>query len=272
MRPPAASLLFGARMEPRYRQAAVRIAKRAGKLLQAELGGPHQIAFKGAPTNLVTEMDRRAEALIIEALRSAFPRHAVLSEERGLVGGRSRHRWVVDPLDGTTNYAHGLPFFAVSLALQVERQTRLGVVYDPNLDECFVAERGRGAFLNGRRLAVSATATLNESLLATGLPYDVRETPRNNLAEFRRFSLRCQGVRRIGSAVLYFAYVAAGRLDGYWELRLGPWDAAAGALLVEEAGGTVTDLEGGPLDPDHPAVVASNGRIHAEMLRVLKET
>ncbi len=258
-------------MDDRYRSVAIETARRAGMLLRAEAGKRREISFKGAPTNLVTEMDRRAEDLIIEAVRREFPTHAILSEERGLVGGPSSYRWIVDPLDGTTNYAHGIPVFAVSIALEVDGRTRLGVAYDPNLDECFVAARGGGAWLNGERLSVSETPTLNESLLATGFPYGIRELARNNLAEFAAFSLRCRGVRRMGSAVLYFCYVAAGRLDGYWELRLGPWDAAAGALMVEEAGGRVTNLEGGALDLERPAVVASNGRIHDEMLRVLKE-
>jgi myo-inositol-1(or 4)-monophosphatase len=259
-------------MDDRYRRVAVETAKRAGALLRAEAGKRRQISFKGSPTNLVTEMDRRAEALIIDSIRAAFPAHAILSEERGAVGGPSSHRWIIDPLDGTTNYAHGIPIVGVSIALQVDGQIRLGVVYDPNLEECFVGERGKGAWLDGRPLSVSRTPTLNESLLATGFPYGIRETPRNNLAEFAAFSLRCRGVRRMGSAVLYFCYVAAGRLDGYWELRLGPWDAAAGALIVEEAGGRVTNIEGGPLDLERPAVVASNGVIHDEMLEVLRTT
>ena len=258
-------------MNDRDQMVAIDTAKRAGALLHAELGKRREIAFKGSPTNLVTEMDRRAEALIIEAIQAEFPRDAILSEERGTVDGSSSRRWIIDPLDGTTNYAHGIPIFCVSIALEVDGQARLGVVYDPNLDECFVATRGRGAWLNGERLAVSEAVTLNESLVATGLPYNIRETPCNNLAEFAAFSLRCQGVRRMGSAVLYFCYVAAGRLDGYWELRVGPWDAAAGVLMVEEAGGRITNLEGGPLNPERPEVVASNGRIHDEMLRVLKE-
>jgi myo-inositol-1(or 4)-monophosphatase len=258
-------------MNERDQQVAIDTAKRAGALLHAELGKRREIAFKGSPTNLVTEMDRRAEALIIEAIQAGFPGDAILSEERGTLGGPSGRRWIVDPLDGTTNYAHGISIFCVSIALEVDGQTRLGVVYDPSLDECFVAGRGRGAWLNGERLSVSDAPTLNASLVATGLPYNIRETPRNNLAEFAAFSLRCQGVRRMGSAVLYFCYVAAGRLDGYWELRVGPWDAAAGVLMVEEAGGRVTNLEGGPLNPERPEVVASNGRIHDEMLRVLKE-
>ncbi len=254
----------------RFRDLAIDAARRAGKLLRAEQGKRRQVAFKGSPTNLVTEMDGRAEALIIETLQAAFPTHAILSEERGSVGPASPYRWIIDPLDGTTNYAHGFPLYTVSIALEANGEVVLGVAYDPNLDECFVAERGKGSFLTGEPLRVSETPTLNESLLATGFPYNIREARDNNLTEYAAFSLRCQGVRRVGSAVLYLCYVAAGRLDGYWELRVGPWDAAAGALMVEEAGGRVTDLAGHRLDLNEPKIVASNGRIHDEMLRVLK--
>ena len=251
------------------RRHAIEAARAAGHLLREALSGPRRVSFKGSPTNLVTEMDARAERLVFDRLREAFPDDASLGEEGGTRPGRSGRRWIVDPLDGTTNYAHGLPIFGVSIALETAGRVVLGVVYDPNRDELFVAERGAGAVLNERPLAVSATATLDESLVATGFPYDVRGTPDNNLAELAAFTVRAQGVRRIGSAVLYLAYVAAGRLDGYWELRLGPWDIAAGALLVEEAGGRVTDLAGDPIDIDAPRVVASNGKIHDEMLRVL---
>src|SRR3990170_376005 len=163
-------------MNERDEQVAIDTAKRAGALLRAELGKRRQITFKGTPTNLVTEMDRRAEALIIEAIQAGFPGDAILSEERGTLGGPSGRRWIIDPLDGTTNYAHGIPIFCVSIALEVDGQTRLGVVYDPNFDECFVAGRGRGAWRNGERLSVSEAATLNESLVATGLPYNIRGT------------------------------------------------------------------------------------------------
>lgn len=253
------------------RRVAVDAAQAAGRLLRSKLFGPRRIAYKGSPTNLVTEMDARAEVLILERLRAAFPDDAILSEEAGTLAGRSGRRWLVDPLDGTTNYAHGLPLFAVSIALEVDKEVRLGVIYDPNLDELFVAERGGGAFVNDTALAVSTTATLDESLLATGFPYDIRESMENNLAQYAALSLRSRGVRRLGSAVLYLSYVAAGRMDGYWELRLAPWDVAAGSLLVEEAGGRVTNLAGGRLDLDAPAVVASNARIHDAMLAVLGE-
>jgi myo-inositol-1(or 4)-monophosphatase len=253
------------------RRVAVDAARAAGQLLRTELRGPRRVAFKGTPTNLVTEMDARAEALITARLRHAFPDDAILAEEGGATRGDSGRRWIIDPLDGTTNYAHGLPVFAVSIGLELAGRMALGVVYDPNADELFVAERGVGAWLGETRLAVSPTATLGASLLATGFPYNVRETADNNLAEFAAFTLRAQGVRRMGSAVIYLAYVAAGRIDGYWELRLGPWDAAAGALLVEEAGGRITDLAGRPVDLDAPRLIASNGRIHDEMLSVLTD-
>ena len=250
---------------------AVEAARAAGDLLRGELLNPRRIAFKGSPTNLVTEMDARAEALIVERLLAAFPADAVLAEERGAQAGRSGRRWIIDPLDGTTNYAHGLPLYCVSIALEAGGRVELGVAYDPSHGELFVAERGAGAFCNDARLTVSSATTLDQSLLATGFPYDIRVNPDNNLKEYAAFSRRAQGVRRLGSAVLYLAWVAAGRFDGYWELRLGAWDVAAAGLMVEEAGGRLTSITGGPLDLEHPTVVASNGRIHDEMLAVLKE-
>ncbi len=254
------------------RRVAVEAARAAGHLLRAELVGPRHIQYKGSPTNLVTEMDRRAEALILERLGDAFPDDAVLAEETGTRPGRSGRRWIVDPLDGTTNYAHGVPIFAVSIALERAGRVVLGVIYDPHDDALYVAERGRGATVNDQPLAVSETTSLDHSLLTTGFPYNIRETPDNNLVQYAAFSLRSRGVRRFGSAVIDFAWVAAGRFDGFWELRLGAWDVAAGALLVEEAGGRVTNLTGGPLSLEAPAVVASNGRIHDAMLAALRET
>ena len=261
-----------ARLRPMFaleRRLAIEAARAAGELLLSELAGARRIAFKGTPTNLVTEMDARAETLILERVRAAFPDYAMLSEEMGGATGRSGRRWIVDPLDGTTNYAHGLPLFGVSIALEVAGRVEVGVVYDPVHAELYVAERGAGAFLNDRKLSVSRTATLDESLLATGFPYNIRETDDNNLREYAAFSLRAQGVRRLGSAVLYLAWLAAGRFDGYWELRTGPWDVAAGGLIVEEAGGRVTSIDGAALNIDRPTVVASNGHIHDEMLEVL---
>ena len=264
-------MLSSAVVSDSFRDVAVAAARRAGALLHAQLGAAHRVSHKGTPVNLVTEMDRAAEALIIEAIRSRFPNHAILAEESGQLEGAPRYRWIVDPLDGTTNYAHGLPHYGVSIALEVDGRPALGVVYDPSRDECFVAERGRGGFLNGAPIHVSGAGHLNESLLCTGYGYDIREARDNNLAEHAALALRCQSVRETGSAVLDLAAVAAGRLDAYWELRLGPWDVAAGMVLVEEAGGRVTDPAGAPVDLNAPAVVASNGLIHDEILQVLRE-
>jgi myo-inositol-1(or 4)-monophosphatase len=253
------------------RRVAIDVARAAGELLRAEFRDAHRVGFKGQTSNLVTEMDERAEELIVGRLASAFPDDTILAEERGATPGRSGRRWIVDPLDGTTNYAHGLPVFSVSIALEVDRRIALGVAYNPSLDEIYVAERGHGATVNDERLAVSTATTLEQSLLATNFPYDIRETPDTNLKEYAAFALRCRGVRRLGSAVLDLAWVAAGRFDGFWELRLGPWDVAAASLFVEEAGGRVTNLVGAAVDLGAPAVVASNGRIHDEMLTVLGE-
>ena len=253
------------------RHVAIDAARAAGELLQAEFRAAHRVACKGQTSNLVTEMDERAEELIVGRLASAFPDDTILAEERGAAPGRSGRRWIVDPLDGTTNYAHGLPVFSVSIALEVDRRIALGVAYNPSLDELYVAERGHGATVNDERLAVSTATTLEQSLLATNFPYNIRETPDTNLKEYAAFALRCRGVRRLGSAVLDLAWVAAGRFDGFWELRLGPWDVAAASLFVEEAGGRVTNLVGAAVDLDAPAVVASNSRIHDDMLAVLRE-
>jgi myo-inositol-1(or 4)-monophosphatase len=253
------------------RRVAVDAARAAGRLLRDELSGVRRIAYKGAPTNLVTEMDRRAEAEILGRLRDTFPDDAILSEEAGAAGGRSGRRWIVDPLDGTTNYAHGLPLFGVSIALEAERRIVLGVVYDPSRDELFVGERGAGATLNDAPIRVSSTALLDESLLVTGFPYNIRQTRDTNLPEYAAFSVRARAVRRLGSAVLDLSYVACGRFDAFWELRLGAWDVAAGTLLVEEAGGLVTGIDGRPLDIDAPTLVASNRLVHHEVLGVLGE-
>ena len=253
------------------RRVAIDAARAAGLLLRDEVSGARRIAYKGSPTNLVTEMDQRAEAEILGRLRGAFPDDAILSEETGASAGRSGRRWIVDPLDGTTNYAHGLPVFSVSIALEAEHRIVLGVVYDPSRDELFVAERGRGATLGETRIRVSPTASLGESLLTTGFPYNIRDTRDTNLPEYAAFSVRARAVRRLGSAVIDLAYVACGRFDAFWELQLGAWDVAAGSLLVEEAGGTVTGIDGGPLDVDAPTLVASNGLVHHDVLRVLKD-
>jgi myo-inositol-1(or 4)-monophosphatase len=248
---------------------ALEAARGAGRLLREELGGTRHIRHKRSVIDLVTEMDQRAEAFIVERLRGAFPDHAILAEESGATDGHSGYRWLIDPLDGTTNYAHGLPIFAVSVGLERAGVVELGVAYDPSRDECFVAERGQGATLNGEAIRVSSVDALDQALLVTGFPYDIRTTAETNLPQYAALSIRSQAVRRLGSAVLDLCYVACGRLDGFWELSLGPWDMAAGGLIVQEAGGRVTNVCGGPWRLEGPGVLASNGRVHDAMLSAL---
>ena len=247
------------------------VAREAGDLLRGRLHDRHFIQYKGE-INLVTEADRLSELLIVERIRWEFPMHDILTEESPETTNGSDFRWIIDPLDGTTNYAHGYPVFCVSIALEVTGVIMLGVVYNPMLDELFTAERGAGAFLNGKRLTVSRTETLSRSLLATGFPYDIREDRNNNINYFEVMALSAQAVRRAGSAALDLAYLAAGRFDGFWELKLMPWDTAAGWLLVEEAGGGVTDLCGDPYHLHSRNMLASNSLIHAEMVRILAGT
>ena len=248
--------------------AAQEAAKEAGRILMEGFGRRTKVYYKGR-IDLVTDVDRRSEASIVSFLHRRFPDYTILSEEGQGYDGKGAARWIVDPLDGTTNYAHGFPFFSISIALEQEGRPRCGVVYDPLREEWFTTVRGDGAYLNGEPIHVSDTAQLEEALLATGFPYDMKESPDNNLDHFRNFSLRAQAVRRPGVASIDLAYVAAGRLDGFWEFKLKAWDVAAGALLVTEAGGTVSDFRGGPLDIFRAEIVASNGRIHRAMLDVL---
>ncbi|MFQ5881281.1 MAG: inositol monophosphatase family protein [Candidatus Methylomirabilales bacterium] len=255
-------------MDREHLEAARVAAKEAGRILMEGFGRRPQVYYKGR-INLVTDLDRRSEAAIVAFLHHRFPDYTILSEEGQGHEGRGETRWIVDPLDGTTNYAHGFPFFSVAIALERKDQLRCGLVYDPLREEWFTAVRGGGAFLNEEPIHASETDGLEEALLCTGFPYDLKESPENNLNHFRDFSMRAQAVRRPGSAALDLSYVAAGRLDGFWEFKLKPWDMAAGALLVAEAGGTVSDFGGGPLDIFGREIVASNGRLHQAMLGVL---
>jgi myo-inositol-1(or 4)-monophosphatase len=257
---------------------ALRIARQTGELLLEGFGQAKQIETKSTAIDLVTQYDTKAESFITAELQRLFPDHHLVAEE-GDYGAQddAEYLWFIDPLDGTINFAHGFPMFAVSLALYRQQQPLLGVVYDPTRDECFHAIRGEGAFLtsNGSRqqLQISETRKLLSSLLTTGFPYDRHDSELNNLAQFSAFIKRAQGVRRPGVAALDMAYVAAGRLDGYWEYKLSNWDIAAGVLLVQEAGGTVTGMDSGPvaLQPGHKlALIASNGHIQQEMLDVLQ--
>lgn len=244
------------------------VAAQAGQLLLERYRTDFTIEHKGT-INLVTEVDIAAEEMIVTRLRKAFPDHSILAEESDNKTRGGYCTWVIDPLDGTTNYAHGFPFFSVSIGLEISGQLEFGVVCDPVRNEIFTARRGAGAFCNGEPITVSDTASLNAGLLATGFPYDIRTSEENNLANFCAFALRSQGVRRTGSAALDLSYVAAGRLDGFWEAKLNPWDCAAGFLLVTEAGGRVTDYAGQPASIYKPEVVASNGKIHKKILSVL---
>lgn len=248
------------------------LAQEVGELLHGGFGQVRQLRTKGSHVDLLTEYDLRAEELILERIQAHDPQAAVLAEESGKHGGGARV-WVADPLDGTTNFAHGLPLFCVSIALVESGQPSIGVVYAPLLDELFTAAAGQGAYLNGERLEVSGIATVEQSLVVTGFPYGHDSGREDNIAYFEAFSVRAQAVRRLGSAALDLCYVAAGRLDGYWEIETMPWDMAAGSLLVGEAGGRVTDLNEQPLSYDQPtSVLASNGHIHTEMLAVMEAT
>lgn len=243
-------------------------AEAAGVIL-LEYSGKARVEFKGE-IDLVTDADREAEKRIIEVVRKHFPDHGIYAEESGERASDAGVRWLIDPIDGTTNYAHGFPLYAVSIGVEVDGQIVVGIVFNPAYGEKYTAIRGRGARLNGEPIRVSDTEVLDRSLLVTGFPYTVRTSEENNVDHFIHFTKRCQAVRRLGSAALDLAYVARGSLDGFWETHLNPWDMAAGWLLVEEAGGKVTDLRGNPLTYDAGQILASNGRIHEEMLDVLK--
>lgn len=256
------------------RDVAISAARDAGAILRDRLKRARTIDFKGT-VDLVTDADRASEELIAARIRQAFPTHRLLGEEGARGAGQDGHAvpeygWVVDPLDGTTNYAHGYPHFAVSIALEHRGLVLLGVVYDPMRDELFVAERGRGATLNGEPIRVSSTDQLIRSLLATGFPYDIEQRAETS-AIWDIFLNATQGTRRDGAAALNLCYVAAGRLDGFWERPLQPWDIAAGGLMVLEAGGTATTYDDEPFDPYRREAVASNGHIHAAMLGVVHQ-
>jgi myo-inositol-1(or 4)-monophosphatase len=241
-------------------------AREAGHLLMQGLGRAHDIRYKGL-TDPVTEMDRASEALLIQRIRAAFPEHTIITEESGTLGKGDDTCWYIDPLDGTVNYAHGLPIFAVSVAFVHEGVPQVGVVYDPSRDECFYAMRGAGAFLNGRPIHPSETTELIRSLLVTGFPYDMSGREPDNLDLYAHFARRSQGVRRLGSAALDLCYVAAGRLDGYWEMGVAPWDIAAAMVIAEEAGVVVTRLTGEPNPLVLPCnLLAANPRLYPHLL------
>ncbi len=247
------------------------MARQAGEILRAGYGKHIQISHKGT-IDLVTEIDRRSEQYLLGEINRRYPNHHIMSEESGEIPGEECCLWYIDPLDGTVNYAHQVPVFTVSIAYQQDGVLQLGVVYDPLRDELFSAELGKGATLNGEAISVSKTTLLDRSLLSTGFAYDIRTHPETNLDHFARFSLRCQGIRRLGSAALDLCYVACGRFEGFWELRLNAWDIAAGALIAEQAGALVTDIHGNPDYMAQPqSILAANPTLHDAMLHVLHD-
>ena len=253
-----------------YLTVASNAARRAGNILRENLHGIREISYKG-DINLVTEMDMRSERAVVETILASFPGHGIIAEEETSIQNESGYRWIIDPLDGTTNYAHGYPCFSVSIALEHEGEIIAGVVYDPMRNELFAARKGKGAALNGRPIRVTAIDTLIKSLLATGFPYDRKESEKNNMDYFHDLLMASQEVRRDGSAALDLCSVACGRFDGFWELKLKPWDVAAGSLIVREAGGTVSDFSGKRFSVHDEEILATNGRIHQPMVEIMRK-
>ena len=256
-------------VNPLFLSTAIEAVVRAGDLHLAKFGRGVRVDKKSA-IDLVTEVDVEVERMFRALVAERFPDHDVLAEEFGDSGARgARHRWVFDPLDGTTNFAHGVPIFCASLALEIDGVAAVAAVYDPNRKELFTAEAGEGSWLNGERLAVSSNATVIESMLVTGFPYTVHQHADEFLAVFGKALKKARAVRRLGSAAIDICWIAAGRMDGFWEASLKPWDTAAAALILEEAGGTVTGMDGKEWIPDQGHILATNGHIHDELLRIL---
>ncbi len=243
------------------------LARQAGDILRRDFGLHLHVDHKGL-IDLVSEADRQSEQFLLDTLRQHFPGDSINSEESGISAGTNDHQWYIDPLDGTVNYVHGVPIYSVSIAYAENGKLLLGVVYDPSRDELFSAEAGVGAWLGGQPIHPAGAADLDHALLVTGFPYDIRTNPANNLDHYAHFSLHTQGVRRLGSAALDLCYVACGRLDGFWELRLNPWDVAAGGLVARQAGAVVTNLQGRDdfISPPQ-SILAANPTIHSLMLQ-----
>lgn len=254
----------------RVRTTANRAADAAGWILKEKLGNLSSIDYKSA-FNIVTEADKMSEAEVIQTIREVFPKHKILGEESGALDASEDYRWLIDPLDGTTNFAHAYPFFCVSIGFEVKGEVVYGLVFNPVNNERFQAEKGGGAFLNGSPIKVSQNDKLANCLLATGFPPDSKNSAHSNIPEFHHLTDLCHGVRRDGSAALDLCFVACGRSDGFWEFKLNPWDLAAGVLIIQEAGGKVTSPSGGNFVLDSGHVLASNGLIHDELSAELKK-
>jgi len=251
------------------KNVGIAAASKGGSVLQSHYGRISKIDKKGA-IDLVTEADTESEKVIIETIQSVFPEHAILAEESGLNEGQTSNTWFVDPLDGTTNFAHRLGIFAVSIGFAFNQDMVLGVVLSPLTGELFSAVKGKGAELNGRPIHVSASQRVSDSLLATGFPYNLKDVFNPIMTRYSNCLKACQGIRRLGSAAIDLCYVASGRFDGFWEQNLRPWDTAAGVLIAREAGATITDFSNKPFTIDKTEILATNGHIHTELLSLLE--
>ena len=249
----------------------IKISKEAGQLIKNSFGKDLEIEFKTNELNLVTEADKASEKLITEFIKKKYPSHGILAEEGSELNKSAEYLWIIDPLDGTTNFAHGLPIFSVSIGLQKNGETIAGVVYDINQDIIYTAEKGAGATANGKKIIVSSNSNLAHSMLVTGFPYDVKENPDKVFERFIAILKSSRAVRRLGSAAIDFCYVAKGVFDGFWEVHLHPWDICAGKLIVEEAGGIVTDFNGNPINIYSKKILASNNKIHTQLIEVMNQ-
>lgn len=254
----------------KVKNTAFKAAHEAGKLLKERLGNIKQVDYKSA-FNIVTDVDKASEKLILQIIKESFPDDSILAEESGSCKQASNRRWLIDPLDGTTNYTHGYPFFSISIGFELDSEVVFGTVFNPVANELFWAEKGKGAFLNDNQIRVSTVDKLEASLLATGFPPDTNSNSETNLEAFAAITSASHGVRRDGSAALDLSFVASGRLDGFWETKLSPWDIAAGGLIVTEAGGKLTNLKGGPLEMTSGYILATNGLIHNQVLDSLAQ-
>jgi len=254
-----------------FLKTAKSAAIRAGDYALSRKGRIGRISYKGA-INLVTDVDKKNEELIVGMIKKKYPSHGILSEEAYSKNTQAEFKWIIDPIDGTTNYSRGLPIYCVSIALEIDGQAAVGVVYDPERRELFTAVYKKGSYLNGKKIHVSKTSKIRQGFFVTGFAYNIHEDLNDNIENFKSFLKKCLAVRRLGSAALDLASVACGRFDGFWEMNLNPWDAAAGALIVKEAGGKVTKFDGSEFVCYDKELLSSNTAIHGEMIKILKKS